>query len=107
MISRGLALGGLLMGYLLGIGPVRADAIDGHWCLGGKSFEIDGANIRLRGGIETVGKYDRHGFEYVVPTGEPDAGTEVVMHLVNEETIRLQRGNIAELEIWRRCKPIS
>jgi hypothetical protein len=107
MSMRGLILSGALIGFLLAAGPVRADAIDGHWCFGAKSFEIDGATIRLSGGMETVGKYDRHGFEYVVPTGEPDAGIEIVMLLLNEETVRLQRGSVAPPEIWRRCKPIS
>lgn len=107
MSSRRRILSGALIGFLFAAGPVRADAIDGHWCSGAKSFEIDGANIRLPGGIGTVGKYDRHGFEYVVPSGEPDAGTEIVMLLLNEETVRLQRANTAAPEIWRRCKPIS
>lgn len=107
MSSRGRILSGALIGFLLAAGPVRADAIDGHWCLGAKSFQIDGANIRLPGGIGAVGKYDRHGFQYVVPSGEPDAGTEIVMLLLNEETVRLQRDTNAAPEIWRRCKPIS
>jgi hypothetical protein len=87
--------------------PARADAIDGQWCLASSHFEIDGPNIRTPGGNRIVGNYDRHGFTYVVPANEAGAGTEIVMVLLNEETVRLTRGGASSPEIWRRCKPIS
>src|SRR5215510_10551258 len=87
-------------------GPARADAIDGQWCLGASHFEISGPNIRTPGGNAITGNYDRHGFTYVVPSNEDGAGTQIVMVLLNEETIRLTRGTSSP-ETWRRCKPVS
>ena len=89
-----------------GVYPARADAIDGQWCLGSSHFEISGPNIRTPGGSQITGNYDRHGFTYVVPAGEDGAGTQIVMVLLNEETVRLARG-ISPSETWKRCKPTS
>ena len=86
--------------------PARADAIDGQWCLGSSHFEISGRNIRTPGGNAITGNYDRHGFDYVVPANEEGAGTQIVMALLNEETVRLTRGASAP-ETWKRCKPVS
>lgn len=107
MTSRGLALVGLMVLLVLSASPVRADAIDGQWCLAANTFEIDGPNMRTPSGNRIVGNYDRHGFAYVVPANEPGAGTPIVMVLLNEETVRLTRGSGDPPEIWRRCKPIS
>ena len=85
--------------------PTRADAIDGQWCLGSSHFEIEGPNIRTPGGNRILGNYDRHGFSYVVPANEDGAGSEIVMVLLNEETVRLTRAGTLSPEIWRRCKP--
>jgi len=103
-IGRALGLVGVT--FIIGAGPVRADAIDGQWCLGASHFEINGPNIRTPGGNEIIGGYNRHGFSYVVPTNEAGAGTRIVMVLLNEETVRLTRGTEAP-ETWKRCKPIS
>lgn len=107
MTARVLALVSCVVSLLLAASPARADAIDGQWCLGAKSFEIEGPNIRTPSGVRSIGNYDRHGFEYVVPAGEADAGMKIVMQLVNEEAVRLTRGSALPPEIWRRCKPIS
>jgi hypothetical protein len=87
-------------------GPLCADAIDGQWCRGTRHFEIDGAKIRTPGGNSIVGNYHRHGFTYVVPPTEENAGSEIVMVLLNEETVQLTRGP-SPPETWRRCKPTS
>ena len=50
------------LALVVGVGPARADAIDGQWCLGSSHFEINGPNIRTPGGNEITGNYDRHGF---------------------------------------------
>jgi hypothetical protein len=100
----------LLLGAIalcLGGAPARADAIDGQWCLGSSHFEIDGPNIRTPGGNRIIGNYDRHGFTYIVPANEPGAGTQIIMVLLNEETVRLTRAQGPAPEIWRRCKPTS
>jgi hypothetical protein len=99
----------LLLGcatLLAGTSLARADAIDGQWCFGSSHFEINGPNIRTPGGNEIAGNYDRHGFSYVVPANEQGAGTEIVMVLLNEETVRLTRGTSTP-ETWKRCKPVS
>jgi hypothetical protein len=91
-----------------GAGVARADVIDGEWCLGGSHFAIDGPKIRTPGGNMIEGNYSRHGFRYVVPANEAGAGGEVVMVLLNEETVQLTRNpGTPAPEIWRRCKPTS
>ena len=104
MMLRVLLLG--CVALLAGAGSAQADAIDGQWCFGSSHFEINGPNIRTPGGNEITGNYDRHGFSYVVPANEQGAGTEIVMVLLNEETVRLSRGQSAP-ETWKRCKPVS
>ena len=99
---------GILGSFLLlaSVLPAHADAIDGQWCLGASHFEINGPNIRTPGGNDITGEYNRHGFQYVVPVNEEGAGTQIVMVLLNEETVRLTRGSAAP-ETWKRCKPTS
>jgi hypothetical protein len=104
MIWRVFFVAGLAL--LIGAPSARADAIDGQWCLASSHFEISGPNIRTPGGNQITGNYDRHGFSYVVPAGEEHAGIQVVMVLLNEETVHLTRGS-APPETWRRCKPVS
>jgi len=96
----------LALASLIAAGPAHADAIDGQWCLASSHFEIDGSNIRTPGGNRVVGNYHRHGFRYVVPFNEQDAGAQVVMVLLNEETVQLTRGS-SPPELWRRCRPTS
>ena len=89
-------------------GMARADAIDGEWCLGKSHFAIDGPKIRTPGGNTINGDYSRHGFRYVAPAGEADAGAEIAMVLLNEETVQLSRNpGLPAPEIWRRCKVTS
>jgi hypothetical protein len=92
-------------------GPARADAIDGSWCgPKGGSLKIDGPKIRIPSGAEIAGDYDRHGFHYVGPNGDPEAGVEVFMRQQSEEQMQLRRvtaGVPGEAEIWRRCQVTS
>lgn len=100
--ATGLAL-------LLPTQAALADAIDGNWCHQAKQLSIRGPAIVTPGGTAMQGDYDRHGFIYVVPGGEPQAGQTVVMVLLNETTMRLGIGGTVEAagkaasEIWRRC----
>jgi hypothetical protein len=94
------------LALVIGVSCACADAIDGQWCLGASHFEITGPNIRTPGGNDITGEYNRHGFRYVVPANEQDAGTQIVMVLLNEETVHLTRGTSAP-ETWKRCKPVS
>src|SRR5437588_8364095 len=92
------------LALVAGVNVARADAIDGQWCLASSHFEINGPNIRTPGGNSIVGNYDRHGFTYVVPANEEGAGVQIVMVLLNEETVQLTRASGTTPEIWRRCK---
>jgi hypothetical protein len=88
-------------------GPAFADAIDGDWCSPqGKILTINGPQIDTSGGNRIQGLYDRHGFIYTVPENEPEAGKEVRMLLVDDNTVQLTVGEGAtELQTWRRCRP--
>jgi hypothetical protein len=87
--------------------PALADAIDGDWCSdGGQHFKISGPSIELGAAAAISGDYSRHAFRYAVPVGEPEAGSEVLMNLQNENLLRLRRG-AGPVEEWRRCSTVS
>ena len=90
----------IALGLLLGVtDPALADAIDGHWCDGGKKhIEINGPSIVTPSGAKLKGDYDRHGFRYQ----EPGNGMVINMVLISEVTMRLKAGAGAE-ETWHRC----
>lgn len=112
MGSRGaLALAAAMCAFAAG--PAAADAIDGDWCDGrGKHLTIEGPSILTPGGTKMTGDYDRHGFRYVIPADEPEAGKRAVMMLLDEETMSLAIVDAAAaaiaadvpIETWRRCK---
>jgi len=89
----------------VGVGSAAlADAIDGDWCdQSGKALSIRGPKIVTPGGKEMTGRYDRHGFDYVVPAGEPGAGGTIVMRLINDQTVHLLPPGAADHQIWKRC----
>jgi hypothetical protein len=93
---------------LLASGPARADAIDGNWChADGRSLSIKGPQLTTPGGKQIEGDYDRHGFAYVVPAFEPEAGATITMVLISETEMRLISPAHPD-QLWRRCgKPIS
>ena len=84
-----------------------ADAIDGHWChTDGRRLTIDGPTIVTPGGHEMTGDYDRHGFVYIIPPGEPGVGKRITMQLIDEYTVILRTGpdsakNVEQ--VWKRC----
>lgn len=108
---------GLVIAALLTAGlaasPALADSIDGDWCHDQQSLSIVGASLRTPGGRSITGDYDRHAFRYLAPAGEADAGMEILMSLLNEETMRLWRRPAGSTELpgegetWTRCQPIS
>jgi len=70
--------------------PAHADAIDGHWChKDGRRMSIEGSAIVTPGGKSMEGEYARHGFAYVIPGGEPGAGSRASMALQSEDVIRM------------------
>jgi hypothetical protein len=92
--------------------PAQADAIDGQWCDSkGRSFKIDGPTIVTPGGTTMTGDYDRHGFTYIAPAAEPDAGQTVVMQLFGDDDLSLTKGPAgsarSQPEQWRRCNVTS
>jgi hypothetical protein len=98
----------LAMGVLLLSAPALADRIDGNWCYKTRTMSIDGPNIVTPGGTRMTGLYDRHGFRYVVPAGEADAGSQVDMVQFDEYTIQVTTipggtAGAARTEIWKRC----
>jgi hypothetical protein len=108
-MMRRLGLG--LLAIMLLSAPARADAIDGEWCSGdGRRMTIDGPRIVSPGGIETQGNYHRHSFAYEIPAGDPQAGVQVIMQLLNEEQVRvteIAKGVPGDPRIWRRCQVTS
>ncbi len=85
--------------------PARADRIDGNWCYRDRYMSIDGPVIITPGGTKMTGLYDRHGFRYTVPGGEPDAGARVDMIQFDDLTIQVTTtgGGTSRTEIWNRC----
>lgn len=101
-----LPLFALLGGVALAPGAARADAIDGHWCSdGGLRLTIQGPNLLSPGGARMSGDYDRHGFSYTAPAGEPGAGGRVDLRLMGENAVRVQATNGQIEPVWRRCGP--
>ncbi len=88
-------------------GMALADKIDGSWCHGASSFTIEGPHIFTPGGDRVVGLYTRHSFTYIIPAGEPEAGSEVRMQLLSEEALQLTRSGAAQSELWQRCNATS
>lgn len=86
--------------------PARADAIDGHWCTeGGLRLTIQGPRLLSPGGRSLQGDYDRHGFAYDAPAGEPGAGGRVSLRLQNDTLMRAQASAGTIEPVWRRCGP--
>jgi len=84
---------------------VSADQIDGNWCRGLRHLYIDGPNIVTPGGTRMTGEYDRHGFRYVVPSGETGAGDTVVMWQVHDELMQMTVSSKPDqVEDWTRCQ---
>ncbi|NVN84669.1 MAG: hypothetical protein HXX15_01160 [Rhodopseudomonas sp.] len=97
----------LLLAALLLAAPTSAfaDAIDGDWCAAdGQHMTIQGPAIVTPGGARIEGRYDRHGFDYVVPPGEAGAGDSVSILLRGEYlAVSRQGGADAPPKEWRRC----
>lgn len=94
-----------LAAVLLPAAPALADRIDGNWCYNERHMSIDGPTIITPGGTRMTGLYDRHGFRYTVPDGEPDAGARVDMVQFDEYTIQVTTTGDGggRTEIWNRC----
>lgn len=102
-MTRSLIFAALLS---LAAAPAFADSIDGNWCheKGAKRFSITGPSIVTPAGSKTTGNYTRHAFSYIVPPGDPGAGTTINMVLMGEEHVQVKEG-AASPEVWNRCGP--
>lgn len=89
--------------------PAIADQIDGEWCSeDGKHLTINGPKIRIPSGKLIIGDYDRHGFIYTGPEGDPEAGQKIRMVQQNHEHMKLYRSTAPKsAEDWRRCQVVS
>jgi hypothetical protein len=98
----------MTMLFMLHINQAWADAIDGDWCQAdGRRLSIDGPKLVTPGGKHMLGNYDRHGFEYVAPVQEQDAGATITMVLRNENLMEMTTPSVSR-QAWRRCgKPVS
>lgn len=107
-MTRAICVAIVSLGLGLAAFPACADAIDGDWChADGKRLSIDGPAVVTPGGKKMTGNYDRHGFDYVIPPGEPGAGQKMVMVLLGEELMHSRIGT-APVQPWKRCgKPVS
>ncbi len=86
--------------------PARADSIDGTWCTDkGKRLMINGPSLTTPTGARVQGNYDRHGFTYVVPAGDPGAGGTVEMRLLGEHAMQSRSAGASSIEEWQRCGP--
>ncbi len=106
MVRTAASVLAVFLGLAIPTGAL-ADAIDGHWChRDGRRLSIDGPTLVTPGGRAMTGDYDRHGFVYVVPAGEPGAGERVTMQLIDEYTVILRTGADSAKsveQVWKRC----
>lgn len=97
----------VLAGLVACVPAAYADSIDGAWCKAqGQRMVIQGPNILTPAGSRAQGDYGRHSFTYVVPAGDPGAGTAIRMMLMGEEHVQVQEG-AAQPVIWNRCGPAT
>lgn len=102
------------LGALLLPTPALTAVMDGAWCAqDGRTMIIHGDDVTIPSGKQITGDLSAHAFSYVIPDGEPGAGADVSMSLLNQETLRVTRGvppgtrAEPEPEIWHRCKPAA
>ncbi len=102
--------GGIMLAMIF-TSPAHADRIDGGWCSEeGLRIEIEGPKITTSSKATITGNYGRHTFAYVAPSGDPDAGAEVFLEQLSEETMNTYRtvdGKTSGPELWRRCVETS
>ena len=92
----------------LTVSPVMADEIIGEWCPtgGGRSVMIRDYTDVMFNGQTVKANVDRHHVDFVIPSGERDAGASFSAAQQNDEQIRVTIGS-KRTEVWTPCKPVS
>ncbi|MGI9409802.1 MAG: hypothetical protein ACR2OV_06995 [Hyphomicrobiaceae bacterium] len=86
-----------------------ADVITGEWCEpggGGRILIINNYDDVTSVGKAVKANVDRHHVDFVIPTGEKDAGIRFDADQLSDEQIKVTIGANAAV-IWTPCKPIS
>ena len=98
-----------VLGLCVAAAPAYADAINGDWCKDAATLHIEfPSTIRIQSGKDVAGDCSRHACHYKVPAGEKDGGAEMLLQLINEDTMELFNGATkAPPETWKRCQPVS
>lgn len=88
--------------------PAAADAIPGDWCPpgGGRILQIKTSGHVTFAGKIVAANVDRHHTDFVIPKGEPDAGSRFSADQLNDVQIRVTI-NGKKPEIWTPCEPVS
>jgi hypothetical protein len=100
-----------ILSFAVSGAAAHADAIDGEWCSPrGQRLAIAGPDITIPSGAALKGNYSRHRFAYTAPAGDPESGADILMELLDEETMKhyvVRDGAIGQAEVWRRCEVTS
>ena len=96
-----------IAGFCLVSTSALADALDGDWCNpnDGK-LTVDGSKIITSGGVEVIGNYTRHRFEYTAPAGDWQAGKSIILRQFSDELMELSIGGGKGVP-WRPCQVVS
>jgi ABC-type phosphate transport system substrate-binding protein len=80
-------------------------ALEGSWChADGKRLTVKGSDVVTPAGKPLRAEYARTFASWVIPDGEPNAGTTVTMMLIGTDRAHTREGaaDTPPLE-WRRC----
>lgn len=80
-------------------------ALDGNWCHpDGKRLTVKGPDVITPAGKSLRAEYARTFASWVIPDGEPSAGTTITMMLIGTDRAHTREGaaDTPPLE-WRRC----
>ncbi len=104
----GIVFGVTCIGLVQFAAPARAHVIDGQWCSAGRTMTIKGSTITTPGGNKIKGNYAYHFFDYIVPPGEPGAGSKVIAKLRDyEEKVDVTSDSNPKPVTWTRCQITS
>ena len=97
----------VLIGFFFTASSAMADALDGDWCNpnDGK-LTVDGSKIITPGGIEVIGNYTRHRFDYTAPAGDWQAGKSIVLQQFSDELMEVSVDGGKGVP-WRPCQVVS